>query len=135
MTIEFCGVSWLHPLSENLFSPQVRFCKASFFSEPFKYVTQFLSTLLANSAKYPNARSCAKFHSEFLFLTLNTLSAEFYTSNTRCQGIWRLYPGCAGFAWASGGFTWASGGFTWASGGFAWAPGGRLSSRPGSCLC
>jgi len=74
MTIEFCGVSWLCPLSENLFSPQVRFCKASFFSEPLKYVTQFLSTLLANSAKYPNARSCAKFHSKFLFLTLNTLS-------------------------------------------------------------
>ena len=89
MTIEFCGVSWLRPLSENLFSLQVRFCKASFFSEPLKYVTQFLSTLLANSGKYPNARSCAKFHSKFLFLTLNTLTTSSYshkvvgTSNPR----------------------------------------------------
>ena len=84
MTIEFCGVSWLCLLSENLFSPQVRFCKASFFSEPLKYVTQFLSTLLANSAKYPNARSCTKFHSKFLFLTLNTLSA--------CVGVREWWP-------------------------------------------
>jgi len=74
---------WLRPLSENLFSPQVRFCKASFFSEPLKYVTQFLSTLLANSAKYPNARSCTKFHSEFLFLTLNTLTT--YSSRDQTQ--------------------------------------------------
>jgi len=46
--------------------------KACFFYGPLKYVTRFLSILLANSAKYPSARSCAKFYSNFMFLTLNT---------------------------------------------------------------
>ena len=42
------------------------------FYEPLKYVTQFLTTQLANSVKYPNARFCANFHLKFWFLTLNT---------------------------------------------------------------
>ena len=56
--------------SEDLFL----LCVRLLFYEPLKYVTQFLSTLLVNLVKYPSARSCAKFCSKFLFLTLNTLS-------------------------------------------------------------
>ena len=63
-------ISYTQP-SEDLFS----LCVKLFFYEPLKYVTQFLSTLLVNLVKYPNARSCAKFYSKFLFLTLNTLSS------------------------------------------------------------
>ena len=64
---------WLHPLSGLILAVSIlATSKASFFYGPLKYVTQFLSILLANSAKYPNARFCTKFHSKFSFLTWNT---------------------------------------------------------------
>jgi len=40
--------------------------------------------------------------------TAQPISVEFYVSSTRCQSIWRFYPGSAGFAWASGGFSWVA---------------------------
>ena len=59
--VEIGWRSQLRPLPEDLLLARVQELLA-FFYEPLKYVTQFRSTLLDNSVKYPNAGSAPYFH-------------------------------------------------------------------------